>query len=166
MSLSRRRALGAALAVAVGVAPVALLVSSASASTPRSMHAHAHTHANGSGTITLVGPQGKSHTRSGAVSCRVAHGRYVVRTVGGRPGRGMRLRLVVGRYAGPGTYTGRVRITQTRGARFHGRILRDVPVTITSTGGSFKYSKTLSGKHNQALAGKTVSVSASWTCSA
>lgn len=164
MSLSRKRALGAALAAAVGVAPVALLVSSASASTPRSVHTHAH--ANGSGTITLVGPQGKSHTRSGAVSCRVVHGRYVVRTVGGRAGRGMRARLVIGRYAGPGTYTGRVRITQTRGARFHGRILRDVPVTVTSTGGSFKYSKTLSGKHNAALAGKTVSVSASWTCSA
>ena len=166
MSPSRRWALGAAAAVAVGVAPAALLVSSASASTPRSVHAHAHAHANGSGTITLVGPQGKSHTRTGAVSCRVVHGRYIVRTAGGRPGRGMRVRLVIGKYTGPGTYTGRVRVTQMHGARFHGRILRDVPVTVTSTGGSFKYSKTLSGKHNAALAGKTVSVSASWTCAA
>ncbi len=162
MSPSRRWALGAAAAVAVGVAPAALLVSSASASTPRSPHAHSR--ANGSGTITLVGPNGKSHTRSGAVSCRVVNGRYVVRTAGGRPGRGLRVRLVIGKYTGAGTYSGRVRVTQMHGARFRGRVLRAVPVTVTSTGGSFKYAKTLSGKHNAALAGKTVSVSASWTC--
>ncbi|MGC9221054.1 MAG: hypothetical protein ACP5H2_06840 [Solirubrobacteraceae bacterium] len=160
MSLSHRRALGAAAALAVGVAPVALLVSSASASTPRSAHA------NGNGTITLVGPNSKSHTKAGAVSCRVVNGRYVMRTVGGRPGQGMRIRLVIGNYTGAGAYTGRVRVTQVHGARFHGRILRGVPVTVTSSGGSVQYSKTLSGKHNQALAGKTVSVSASWTCSA
>jgi hypothetical protein len=148
------------VAVAVGVAPVALLVSSASASTPRSPHA------NGTGTMTLVGAAGKSHTRSGAVSCRVVNGRYVVRMLAGRRRHGMRVRLVIGKYTGAGSYTGRVRVTHMRGARFRGRVLRDVPVTVTSTGGSFKYAKTLSGKHNPALAGKTVSVTGSWTCTA
>jgi hypothetical protein len=38
-------------------------------------------------------------------------------------------------------------------------------VTLTADGGSFTYSKTLSGKRHAALKGKTISASASWTCS-
>lgn len=159
---SRRRVLAAAVAVAaVGVAPAALLAGSASASTPR------RTGANGTGTVTLVGPAGHSHTMSGAVSCRVVGSRYVVSTGGGRRrGHGLRVRLVIPKYTGAGSYTGRLRIVHVRRARFRGRVLRDVPVTVTSTGGSFKYSRTLTGKHHKALAGKTISVSGSWTCAA
>jgi len=40
-----------------------------------------------------------------------------------------------------------------------------VPVTITSAGGSFTQTRTLTGRRHHALAGKMVSLKASWSCS-
>jgi hypothetical protein len=161
MSLITKPALLAACAaLAAGGGSAAVLATSAGASpvTPAGGAA-------GTGTVTLTGPAGHSHTRTGAVTCKTVNGRYVLRNVDRfRHGRRV-LRLVVPHYTGPGAYTGRVMILRRHGAAFRGRDLRRVPVNITSTGGSFTYTKTLTGKRHHALAGKTVSVKASWTCS-
>jgi hypothetical protein len=58
-----------------------------------------------------------------------------------------------------------VLVSHHKHASFSGHRYAKVPVTLTSDGGSFTFSKTLSGKKDSALKGKTTTVSASWTCS-
>jgi len=161
MSITRKPAViatCAALAAAGGGA--ATIASSAGASTVGSGAA------SGTGTIVVTGPAGKTHTRTGAVTCKAVGGRYVVRAVSRRAHVRRVLRLIVRRYTGPGSYTGIAVLVHRHGGAFRGRVLKSVPVTITSTGGSFSYSRTLSGRRHPALKGKTIGVKASWTCSA
>jgi hypothetical protein len=164
MSLSPKSALTAGLlALATGAGGATLLATSAGASPVAPARAVAAR--TGTGTVSLTGPKGKTATRTVPVSCRVSTGHYVV--LAGRPGarRGADLRLSVKDYTGAGRYTAALQVTRHAGARFGGHRYGKVPVTLTADGGSFTYSRTLSGKRDSALKGKTVSVSASWSCS-
>jgi hypothetical protein len=165
MSFSRRpAAIAACLALAAGGGGAAVLASSAGASTvTAASHAGAST---GSGTVSITGPKGKTHTRTVPVTCKVVNGRYVVLAGKKHAKRGSDLRLAVKDYTGAGSYSASVLVTRHAAGSFSGHRYAKVPVTLTSTGGSFTYSKTLSGKKHSALKGKTISVSASWTCSA
>lgn len=154
----------ACAALAAGGGTAAVLATTAGASTV-STPSPALSTGTGTGTVAVTGPAGKTHSRTGTVSCKTVNGRYVVANVT-RLAHGRRvLRVIVPHYTGPGAYTGRVVLLRRHGGAFRGRDLRRVPVTITSTGGSFTYAKTLSGKRHHALAGKTVRVQASWSCS-
>ena len=160
MFSTRKPVVLAALALAAGAGPAAVLATSASASTG------APAKAKGSGSLTLVGRSGHSRTRTGVVSCRIARGHYLATTVSRRPRHRMVARLVIAKYSGPGSYTASVRLVRFHAGAFRGHLLRDVPVTITSTGGSFHYARTLGGKPGRARAGKTISATGSWTCAA
>ncbi|WP_249010331.1 hypothetical protein [Conexibacter sp. DBS9H8] len=166
MSLITRPAvLAACAALAAGGGTAAVLVTSAGAATVSTATTAPGT-GHGTGTVTFTGPGGKSHTRTGAVSCRVANGHYMLTSVR-KLAHGRRiLRVIVPGYTGAGSYHGTVVMMRRHANAFRGRDLRHVPVTLTTTGGSFSYSKTLNGTHHHALKGKTVSARASWTCSA
>ncbi len=139
------------LATSAGASPV-------TSRTPATAH-------TGTGTVSITGPKGKTHTRTVPITCTVVAGRYVV-LAGKQPTRkGTSLRLGVKDYTGAGSYSGTVLIIRHSHVSFSGHRYTKVPVTLTTTGGSFTYSKTLSGKRHPALKGKTVSVAASWTCS-
>jgi hypothetical protein len=166
MSIARKpAALAACLALAAGGGGAAVLTASAGASTVPSSATTAHkSHADvhkGTGSFTVTGPKGKTRTRNDVkLSCRVVKGRYVVSSGGKRH----RLRLIVKDYKGAGSYTATALVTRHTSSgtsRHHYK----VPVTLTATGGSATYSRTLSGKRDAALKGKTISASASWTCS-
>ncbi len=164
MSLSPRPAVVAAcLALAAGGGGAAVLAASAGASTVTTAHRVAAD--AGTGTVSITGAKGKTHTTTVPVSCKVLKGRYVVVAGKSHGRRGSAVRLSVKDYTGAGSYTGSVVVTHHNHAGFSGHRYAKVPVTLTSDGGSFTYSKTLSGKRDPALKGKTISVSASWTCS-
>jgi hypothetical protein len=115
----------------------------------------------GTGSFTVTGPKGRTRSRSDVkLTCRAVDGRYVV-SAGGMHHR---VRLVVKDYTGAGAYTATVVISR-HSATGSSRHRYAVPVTLTATGGSATYSRTLTGKHHAALKGKTISASASWTCS-
>lgn len=164
MSFSPKPALIAAcLALAAGGGGAALLATTAGASTVTTTSTSTST-GTGTATVSVTGPAGKTHTRTLAVSCTTAKGRYVVRSVTKHGRRSLRLRLAVRDYSGAGSYTGTAMITR-RSANGFSRHHFKVPVTLTSTGGSVSVTKTLSGKRNPANAGKTISATAHWTCS-
>jgi hypothetical protein len=168
MSLSPKpAAIAAALALAAAGGGTAVLATSAGASpvAPATSASHASGQ-TGTGSVTITGPKGKTHTRTVPVSCKVVKGRYEM--LAGKPHakKGSDLRLTVKDYTGAGNATASVLIIRHSHGDFSGHRYAKVPVTLTSDGGSFTYSKTLSGKKDSALKGKTISVSASWTCSA
>jgi hypothetical protein len=122
----------------------------------------------GTGTVTLsvTGPLGKTHTgRTRPVRCSVAGGRYVLVVGARRVARRARVTLVVPSYHGAGSYTGtlrlRARVLLTRLQR-----TLTVPVTLTSTGGTVTVTRTLPGTVHPKLRGKTISATASWSCTA
>jgi hypothetical protein len=122
----------------------------------------------GTGTVTLsvTGPRGKTHTgRTRPVRCRVAGGRYMLVVGARRAARRARVTLIVPSYHGAGSYTGtlalRARVLLTRLQR-----TLTVPVTLTSTGGTATLTRTLPGTVHPKLRGKTVSATASWSCTA
>ena len=160
MFLSRKPILAAVLILAAGGGPAALSATSASASTGTPAKAR------GSGSLTLAGPGGHSRTRRGAASCRIVRGHYLATITSPRARHRMVARLVVAKYSGPGSYTASARLVRFHGRGFRGHVLRDVPVTITTTGGSMRYTKALGGKRGRARTGKTMSASATWTCAA
>jgi hypothetical protein len=164
MSFSRRpAAIAACLALAAGGGGTAVLASTAGASTiTTASQVAGHT---GTGSVSITGPKGKTHTRTVPVTCKVVKGRYVVEAGKQHARAGSDLRLTVKDYTGAGSYSASVLIVHHKHGSFSGHRYAKVPVTLTSTGGSFTYSKTLSGKKDSALKGKTVRVSASWTCS-
>ena len=83
----------------------------------------------------------------------------------GRVARRARVTLIVPSYHGAGSYTGtlalRARVLLTRLQR-----TLTVPVTLTSTGGTVTVTRTLPGTVHPKLRGKTVSATASWSCTA
>jgi len=122
----------------------------------------------GTGTVTLsvTGPRGKTHTgRTRPVRCSVAGGRYTLVVGARRVARRARVTLIVPSYHGAGSYTGtlalRARVLLTRLQR-----TLTVPVTLTSTGGTVTVTRTLPGTVHPKLRGKTVSATASWSCTA
>ncbi len=164
MSLSPKpAAIAACLALVAGGGSAAVLTASAGASTvaPAAKTAP-HT---GTASISITGVKGTTHTSTVPVSCKVVKGRYVMLAGKRRGHTGTSLRLGVKDYKGAGSYTASVLVTHHKHASFSGHRDAKVPVTLTSDGGSFTFSKTLSGKKDSALKGKTTSVSASWTCS-
>jgi hypothetical protein len=122
----------------------------------------------GTGTVTLsvTGLRGKTHTgRTRPVRCSLAGGRYTLVVGARRAARRARVTLIVPSYHGAGSYTGtlalRARVLLTRLQR-----TLSVPVTLTSTGGTVTITRTLPGTVHPKLRGKTVSATASWSCTA
>lgn len=152
-------ALAACVALAAGGGATALAATAGASPSPAN-------HAHGTGTVTVTGPSGKTQERTGAVSCKVVDGRYVVKTVSKRKHGRSVVRVVVPKYHGAGSYTAHAVFVRRHGAEFRGHDLRKLPVTITATGGSFSYQHTFSGKRDHALKGKHTSMRASWTCQA
>ena len=122
----------------------------------------------GTGTVMVkvTRPNGQSRTRPQRhVSCRVSGGDYVLRFVRARgvaPRRGS-ASLTVGGYHGPGSYTGTLRVV-VRGPFLRLSKTVQLPVTLNSNGGEATMTRTLRGKVHPALKGKTISATASWTC--
>lgn len=168
MSLSPRpAAVAACLALAAGGGGAAVLATSAGASTvahPATSASHVSGQ-SGTGSVTITGPKGKTHTRTVPVSCKVVKGHYVMVAGKTHAKRGSDLRLTVKDYSGAGDASASVLVIRHSHGSFSGHRYAKVPVTLTGDGGSFTFSKTLSGKKDSALKGKTIGVSASWTCS-
>jgi hypothetical protein len=120
----------------------------------------------GTGSLTVTGPKGKTRALKNVhVACAATGGTYVVRedVTRGRSVRG--ITLVVPGYRGAGSYNATAVMHRQAGKQGAGKALQ-VPVTLTSDGGSATVTKTLSGKKDSSLKGKTVKLSASWTCTA
>jgi hypothetical protein len=161
MSITRRPALIAAcVALLAGGGGAAALAATAGASTAGTGSP------TGTATVSVTGPAGKTHTRTPKVSCAVSGELYTVTShkQGKRDRRSETTTLTVADYSGPGSYDATVVITRRTPSSFRERHFT-IPVMLTSDGGSVSYSKTFSGKRHKALAGKTVSASANWTCS-
>jgi len=90
--------IAACAAIAAGGGTAAVLATSAGASTVTAAHSVGH----GTGRLTITGPAGKSHTRTGPVSCQIVDGRYVLRTVRKLAHGRWILRLGVSHYTSPG----------------------------------------------------------------
>ncbi len=120
----------------------------------------------GTATVTVTRPDAKTHTRPAReVRCTLLGGAYVLRSVGHRGRRVGAETLTVPGYHGAGSYTGTVNVV------LHGPFLqlhatREVPVTMTDSGGSVTVSRTLPGRLHPQLRGKTVSETVAWTCTA
>jgi hypothetical protein len=122
--------------------------------------------ATGTGTIALkvTGPKGHTHTgRTRSVRCTVKNGQYVLGIGGRRRAGRSRVTLIVPSYHGAGGYTGQLKLRARVLVAQLQRTL-SVPVTLTSDGGSMTVTRTLTGRVHPQLNGKTVSASASWTC--
>ncbi|HET9074189.1 MAG TPA: hypothetical protein VFN48_06385 [Solirubrobacteraceae bacterium] len=151
----------------------------------------AHT---GTATISRTGAKGVTHTRSLKVRCYVHRGHLIVgagalpmrrpgdrgamgrHRPGGSMGRhqpgghsgkwahhnGRAVRLIVNGTK-PGTHAARLFILRRTPTLTSLRHLRG-SATLTAQGGTFTWSKTLSGKKHPALKGHTVKVTENWTC--
>ncbi len=147
-----------ATALLLGGGGAAALASTGGTTAPRSSGAD-----TGAVQLTVTAPSGQTVTRPArAVSCKVKDGTYVLR---GGAGHRAGARLTVASYTGPGSYTATLRlVARTLLGRMSKTV--QVPVTLTSTGGTATVTRTLSGKRDAALKGKTMTVTANWTCTA
>lgn len=163
LNITRGRLAAAGLLAALaagGTASVAAATGGSSGSTPAG---------SGSVTVKVTRPNGTTHTRpQRLVVCSTTGGTYVLR-FGRRVGAAGRHRafgsasLMVSGYHGPGSYTGTLRVV-VRGPFLRLYKTIKLPVTLTSSGGQATFSRTLPGTAHPALKGKTVSASATWTC--
>jgi hypothetical protein len=155
----RRFLASTALAVCLGTAGLA--AGTAAAAAPA-------TSASGTGTVTaaLTAPRTIQGTKSVPMTCSSTTKSYKV-SIGKvvENGSAVTASATIPGYHGPGTYQATVsmKITTSSGAVVAAGSVPYVPVTITSTGGTFSFSKTGNGTYPK-LAGKTVSGSLSWTC--
>lgn len=143
-----------ALLAAGGGASVALASGSSGTAAPGS----------GSLVVTVTGPNGQTHVRPvRSIRCSVVGGTYVLRAARAGRARLVSERLMVPGYAGAGSYTARLDVV-VRGPFTRLRGERQVPVTLSGTGGSLTVTRTLPGRVYAQLAGKTVTLTANWTC--
>ena len=151
----RWAAAGVLAAVAAGGAASIAAATSGSGGSP-----------SGSGTVTVkvTRPDGTTRTRPRhQVACSVKGGDYMLRFERGRARRHNVATLAVSGYHGPGSYQGTLRVI-ARGPFLRLSRTIHLPVTITDSGGQATVSRTLPGKIHPTLKGKTVSATASWTC--
>ncbi|MGO9974679.1 MAG: hypothetical protein ACLP01_18100 [Solirubrobacteraceae bacterium] len=164
-SKSKVALLASVLAVAGGGASIAAAAGGSSGSAGPGATT-AGSAATGTATVTVTRPDGKTHTRPAReVRCTLLNGAYVLRGVSHRGRRVGAETLTVPGYHEAGSYTGTVN------AVLHGPFLqlhatRQVPVTMTDSGGSVTVSRTLPGRLHPRLRGKTVSETVAWTCTA
>jgi hypothetical protein len=153
MSIARKSTILAATIVTAGLGTVSL----ASADTTTTAAAP------GTATVTLTTPSKTVTLPAAKVTCGVAGEVYGLYTGIDRRGRRVAVSVKIPQYTGAGSYTGSVRVL-ARG--LYGRYAHtfQVPMTLTGTGGSATVSRTLTGNVDPAIAGKTVEMSASWTC--
>ena len=72
--------------------------------------------------------------------------------------------LVVPVYTGPGDYKASITMRVTGASGGGVGTLRNVPVTITDSGGTARFSTTFTGANAPRLAGKVVAGTIDWTC--
>jgi hypothetical protein len=162
--ITRGRLAAAGLLAAVaagGTASIAAATSGGSGSTTTGM---------GTVAVKVTRPNGKTRTRpQHPVGCSTNGGNYVLRFARRanaptrKRGRAAGTTLTVSGYHGPGSYTGTLRVV-VRGPFLRLSRTIKLPVTLTSSGGQATLTRTLPGTVHPSLKGKTVSATASWTC--
>lgn len=142
-----------ALTAAVAAIPTAGIALAETATSP------------GTAKVTFTSPKAYvGPARTANISCSTGAS-YVMRfgrtTKNGQVVNGA-LRIPV--YTGPGDYIASVAMTVRGSAGSGAGTLRSVPVTITETGGTAKFSRALSGARAPKLAGKVFAGTVQWTC--
>jgi hypothetical protein len=120
--------------------------------------------AKGTIDVTITRPSGQTVKRpSHQLTCAVINGNYVLRGSGHRNGRQGAAVLTVPHYTGAGSYSATLRVAARGPFRSFARTVT-IPVTMTDKGGSASVTRTLPGIVHPSLKGKTVTVSAAWSC--
>lgn len=127
----------------------------------------AGTTGTGSVTASFTSPVTFSGTASPKMTCSTnakAHTYTVVIDKVGVDGGKVAGSATIRNYSGPGDYTATVVLAASKGKTAVAGSVKNVPVTVTSTGGTFSFSKTASGTYVPKLQGKVVTGTIAWTC--
>jgi len=123
--------------------------------------------ADGSGSINvaLTQPRVVSGSVNTTVTCSTAGTVYSVRAHRASiHGTWIAGRMIIHGYTGPGAYQATVSVSFGRGWFVESRVVHNVQVTVSPTGGTWTFARTASGAWFPRLAGKTFAGTITYVC--